>query len=187
MPEFNLHSLFDNSIGKPSFLANISLSPDKREILRGSRTTVRARIRRDVNRALQQLVGGENQSPLSPRFFTQGSYAYKTLNSPYRPPTQQADLDDGVYFPFSYVESMPPKIMSELLWRAVDSVLAVIAKEMRWRLITSNANCSRLVIAEDMHLDVPLYKRRAINRRRLVAASNERRLDGEQRVGLGRI
>ena len=34
---------------------------------------------------------------LSPRFWTQGSFAYDTLNLPYKTPPQEMDIDDGAY------------------------------------------------------------------------------------------
>ena len=36
---------------------------------------------------------------LSPRFWTQGSFTYDTLNKPYKTPPQEMDIDDGTYLP----------------------------------------------------------------------------------------
>jgi len=45
-------------------------------------------------------IAGED-AVTQPRFFTQGSWAYKTLNAPAQNP-QQADLDDGAYPRYSH-------------------------------------------------------------------------------------
>ncbi|WP_327211829.1 MULTISPECIES: cyclic GMP-AMP synthase DncV-like nucleotidyltransferase [Pseudomonas syringae group] len=54
---------------------------------------MRACLRSGVPRVLREQ-GYEGAVP-KPRFFTQGSWAYKTLNSPAHMPPQQSDVDDG--------------------------------------------------------------------------------------------
>ena len=58
--------------------------------------TVRVRLK--VMRIMQRAY--------APSFFTQGSHAYKTQNLPCYA-SQEIDLDDGVYFPMTFVENNP--------------------------------------------------------------------------------
>ncbi|TOM12750.1 hypothetical protein CGH84_21615, partial [Vibrio parahaemolyticus] len=43
---------------------------------------------------------------LTPRFWTQGSFQYDTLNRPFQP-GQEMDIDDGTYMPMPIFESEP--------------------------------------------------------------------------------
>ena len=45
---------------------------------------------------------------VEPRFFTQGSFSYKTINDPCWVPPQQMDLDDGCYLPLAFVKAAKP-------------------------------------------------------------------------------
>lgn len=160
MPSLNLHSLFDTRVeGRVAFLDNLSLPQAERKLMLNARTDIRARLKSHLPKRIQKKAREAGQGHIEvpePRFFTQGSWAYKTLNSPCRAP-QQADLDDGAYLPFSYIESQPPAQMSALLFEAVEEVLGELADDKGWGIDKSNDNCTRLVIDLDKHIDVPVY------------------------------
>ena len=155
MPAFNLHSLLDSTVYTDTFLAGLTLASDEREHMQSARTEIRDRLRTRLPALLQRALGSDQQVR-KPRFFTQGSWAYKTLNAPCKDP-QQADLDDGTYLPFSYLEATPPSVMSNVLFTCVEEVLQDLADEKGWKLIDDNPNCTRLEIASDKHIDVPAY------------------------------
>ena len=160
MPSLNLHSLFDTRVeGRVAFLDNLTLPQEERKSMLSARTDIRARLKSHLPKRIQKKAREAGQGHIEvpePRFFTQGSWAYKTLNSPCRSP-QQADLDDGAYLPFSYIESQPPVQMSALLFDSVEEVLGELADEKGWEIDKSNDNCTRLIIDLEKHIDVPVY------------------------------
>lgn len=161
MANLNLHNLLcTQSSEYPNFLKNITVGEDDRLEMLNARTAIRRRLSKELPDRLRKkaIKAGLEipQVPPKPHFFTQGSWAYKTMNAPCRAP-QQADLDDGVYLPFSYIESQPPAQMSSLLFEAAEEVLGELANEQGWKLDINNSNCTRLCIADDKHIDVPVY------------------------------
>lgn len=156
MPKFNLHSLLRSTIHEDTYLAQLTLEDEDRTEMQRARTQIRSRLRDRLPRVLQKELKSD-EKVRSPRFFTQGSWAYKTLNAPCRSP-QQADLDDGAYLPFSYLEQEPPSVVSAALFNSVEKVLRELADETEgWTLFDDNPNCTRLEIAPDKHIDVPVY------------------------------
>jgi hypothetical protein len=94
---------------------------------------------------------------LKPRFWTQGSFQYDTLNLPYNSPPQEIDIDDGVYLPIALFENKPV-IAHELLLLLVDSSLkSLVAEHSGWEF-EAKRTCARIKIPEaNMHIDVPMY------------------------------
>ncbi|MDP5213071.1 CBASS cGAMP synthase [Pseudoalteromonas tunicata] len=92
---------------------------------------------------------------LKPRFGTQGSFQYNTLNKPFRP-CQEMDIDDGTYLPMTVFEN--PKIGHKLLTLLVDTSLkSLVAENPGWEF-ESKRTCARIKIAEEnTHIDVPMY------------------------------
>lgn len=106
---------------------------------------------------LRKLTPNQKQSlaTLKPKFMSQGSFVYKTLNLPCHNPPQQIDLDDGVYLPLeTFRES--PVISKDLFFAIVDSSLKALASSKGWKFKEKNT-CARLVVSELIHIDVPLY------------------------------
>ncbi|EAA3682473.1 hypothetical protein DOA99_20715 [Salmonella enterica subsp. houtenae] len=64
---------------------------------------------------------------LQPRFWTQGSFQYNTLNRPFHP-GQEMDIDDGTYMPMTVFES-EPRIGHTLLLLLVDTSLKSLEAE----------------------------------------------------------
>ncbi|MBP4064403.1 CBASS cGAMP synthase [Acinetobacter baumannii] len=93
---------------------------------------------------------------LSPRFWTQGSFMYDTLNRPYKP-TQEMDIDDGTYLPMQFFEDKPA-IGHQLLLLLVDASLKSLAAEHYGWSFESKDTCGRIKIpAKSVHIDVPMY------------------------------
>ncbi|KAA8994453.1 MULTISPECIES: cyclic GMP-AMP synthase DncV-like nucleotidyltransferase [Pectobacteriaceae] len=91
-----------------------------------------------------------------PRFWTQGSFQYDTLNRPFHP-GQEMDIDDGTYMPMTVFES-EPSIGHTLLLLLVDTSLKSLeAENDGWRFEEKNT-CGRIKIPhEKTHIDVPMY------------------------------
>ncbi|MCL2891242.1 CBASS cGAMP synthase [Brenneria tiliae] len=91
-----------------------------------------------------------------PRFWTQGSFQYDTLNRPLHP-GQEMDIDDGTYMPMTVFES-EPSIGHTLLLLLVDTSLKSLeAENDGWRFEEKNT-CGRIKIPhEKTHIDVPMY------------------------------
>lgn len=95
---------------------------------------------------------------LTPRFWTQGSFQYDTLNNPYITPPQEMDIDDGTYLPMEVFKGQPV-IGHRLLILLVDSSLKSLEKEnVGWQFDSSKPTCARLKIpTKNTHIDVPMY------------------------------
>ncbi|MGR5278891.1 CBASS cGAMP synthase [Vibrio rotiferianus] len=92
---------------------------------------------------------------LEPKFMSQGSFVYETLNLPCHQPPQQIDLDDGVYLPLDMFRASPI-ISKDLFFDIVDSSLSHLALMKGWQFEKKNT-CARLVVDDLIHIDVPLY------------------------------
>lgn len=94
---------------------------------------------------------------LTPRFWTQGSFQYDTLNYPYATPPQEMDIDDGTYLPMAIFEDRPV-IGHQLLLLLVDSSLkSLVHENVGWQF-EAKRTCARIKIpAEHTHIDVPMY------------------------------
>jgi hypothetical protein len=175
----NTSSLFNSSVEAPTFLQNLDLTDDQLEQIASAKTSIRSCLRDKLKDELIALGCGENA--VNPRFFTQGSFAYKTLNSPAHR-SQQADIDDGVYLPLSFVtETGVPSVAAQTFFRAAERALSDLANANGWRLDTSKATCIRVEIASFAHVDIPLYAipDAEFSRLEKMALANARpRLDG---------
>lgn len=151
----NLSSLFYSGVDQPTLLDNITLSDRRCEFILEAKESIRAQLRTGLPAILKEL--GHPGSAVQPRFFTQGSWAYKTLNAPAHP-EQQADIDDGAYLPLSFMRlTSKPSVASKVFFAAAETALMPLVQERNWRLITDKPTCIRIEIAEFAHIDVPLY------------------------------
>src|SRR5687768_11716130 len=108
----NLSTLFYSGVEPQNFLANITLSDPQTAFIAEAKEAVRRQLRGGLTTALRAL--GHTGEAVQPRFFTQGSWAYKTLNAPAQTP-QQADIDDGAYLPLSSMTATKrPSIASKV-------------------------------------------------------------------------
>ncbi|EOI3537037.1 CBASS cGAMP synthase [Cronobacter sakazakii] len=91
-----------------------------------------------------------------PRFWTQGSFQYDTLNRPFHP-GQEMDIDDGTYMPMTVFES-EPSIGHTLLLLLVDTSLKSLEAENDGWVYEEKNTCGRIKIPhEKTHIDVPMY------------------------------
>jgi hypothetical protein len=94
---------------------------------------------------------------LTPRFWTQGSFQYDTLNNPYSTPPQEMDIDDGTYLPMTMFEDRPV-IGHSLLLLLVDTSLKSLVHESPGWTFEAKRTCARIKIpALNTHIDVPMY------------------------------
>ncbi|WP_067099224.1 CBASS cGAMP synthase [Marinomonas atlantica] len=150
----NLSPLFNTSTGEPHLLKNLDITKDQRDEINEARNAVRNCLRDCLPKVLQDQF--DVSSPPNPRFFTQGSWAYKTINAPAKNP-QQADIDDGCYLPLSFVANTErPSIAANIFFKASEQALKALLEIKGWRL-TSKATCIRVIIADYAHIDIPLY------------------------------
>jgi len=150
----NLSSLLYSSTETPTFLGNITLGKDAEACLTSAREDVRQCLRTRLPSVLREA--GYAEAAVTPRFFPQGSWSYKTLNKPAWQ-QQQADIDDGVYLPLSFVqEAGRPSIASAVFFKATQAALAPLVKEKNWKM-TEKPTCIRIEISANAHLDLPLY------------------------------
>jgi hypothetical protein len=152
----NLSALFHTSVAeKDAFLDNLTLSPKAKAQLEIARVEVRNCLREGMP-AVLQAQGFEGEIP-RPRFFTQGSWSYKTLNAPAIQP-QQADLDDGAYLPMTFVKlTKRPSTASRIFFAAAEEALRPLVRRNNWVMNTEKATCIRIEISTAAHIDVPLY------------------------------
>jgi hypothetical protein len=154
-----IKKLLKNNDVDDAFKNKLDISDGVEQFMLDCRQTIREKLRNDFKRIgetreeckteEQKLLRG-----LTPRFFTQGSYAYKTQNMPcYQ--SQEIDLDDGVYFPMTFVEGNPKANKIELV-SLVRASLTELAEQTGWKL-SGKAMCFRLQVESQIHVDVPIY------------------------------
>ena len=138
------------------YLSNISLNDCDKHLIQQARDAIRNCLREKYPIILEKIT---QKKPQKPRFFTQGSFKYKTLNKPEKSPPQQADIDDGCYLPMSYVVQTNdrPKTASHQVFMAAEEALEPLCKSKNWTLLTSKDTCIRIIITDHIHVDIPLY------------------------------
>ncbi|WP_212631864.1 cyclic GMP-AMP synthase DncV-like nucleotidyltransferase [Pseudomonas sp. KB-10] len=156
----NLSALFYNTLDNPSFLAELDLLPHEKEYINQAKNEIRTTLRASLKECLSKVLHDHGLSDLKiePKFYIQGSWAYKTLNRPHTTPPQQSDLDDGVYLPMSIMkEHQKPSVASALFFEATEAALAPLVKEKKvWRM-SQKPTCIRIEISDFAHIDIPLY------------------------------
>lgn len=152
----NLTALFHTTdLNEPNLLDSLELPPNVRSQLAKAKIDVRNCLREGIPMMLQS-AGFADKAP-TPRFFTQGSWAYKTLNAPAQHP-QQADVDDGCYLPLSFVkQTKRPSAATAIFFKAAEACLAVLCRQRGWTLITDKPTCVRIEVTREAHIDIPLY------------------------------
>lgn len=152
----NLSPLFFTTADEEAcFHKNLDLTPEQRKWIASARNDVRNCLRDGLPSVLRS--GDDAKDIPKPRFFTQGSWAYKTLNSPAQEP-QQADIDDGCYLPMSFVsQTKRPSTAASVFFAAAEETLKPLAKRNQWAIVTNKPTCIRIVISDYAHIDIPLY------------------------------
>lgn len=152
----NLSTLFHTSAeDKDTFLDNLDLTEQEKAQLEAARVDIRNCLREGIPAVLQSQ-GFEGEIP-KPRFFTQGSWSYKTLNAPAKEP-QQADLDDGAYLPMTFVkQTKRPSAASRIFFAAAEVALRPLVAKNGWTIDNRKDTCIRIEISKKAHIDIPLY------------------------------
>ena len=157
-----------------TFLKNIEVPSDIVEYINKAKTTVRDYLASELE-VFARSQGGD-QSKITPRFFIQGSWAYKTLNYPDQAPPQNMDVDIGAYLPVSYLENKRPSIAAKEFFAEVDLLLGRLAELNHWKVDRSKNTCTRLILNDRVHFDVPLYSIPDDDFRELTVAAHKRGL-----------
>src|SRR5688572_16604635 len=84
-----------NDFADDTYLNNLELRDKQKQRLLGARTLARQALRAAFRKETAAFFGDE--TPITPSFFTQGSWGYNTINRPTWVPPQQTDMDDGCY------------------------------------------------------------------------------------------
>ncbi|UVL81118.1 hypothetical protein LOY24_13610 [Pseudomonas putida] len=151
----NLSPLLYSSNEHTTFLKELDLVESEKQEINSARADVREELRKKLPDAMK--ARGYEGKERKPKFFIQGSWAYKTLNRPCQTPPQQSDVDDGVYLPMSIVtEENRPMMAIQDFRAAVTDVLQPLCDGKGWKL-SSKATCLRVEISTFAHIDLPLY------------------------------
>ncbi|MDH2052333.1 CBASS cGAMP synthase [Achromobacter marplatensis] len=151
----NLSALFYTEVeSEPCLFGNLNLRDDDRRDIAEAKNEVRLALRDGIPR-VYAAEGHPGKIP-QPRFFTQGSWAYKTLNAPAQRP-QQADVDDGCYLPLSFLNQTDhPSVAADVFFDMGEKALADLVYEKGWKL-SRKPTCIRVEISDLAHIDIPLY------------------------------
>lgn len=136
---------FDNEF-RSTFIKNITPNNSKKETISSAVILIKKTLSEELNKLHSR----------TPRFMTQGSAGYKTQNAPCHP-EQQIDYDIGCYFPFSEWEDEKPKTAAKEFFGEVDGILEKLSQSNNWTLDKSKNTCCRVIIENDIHIDIPLY------------------------------
>jgi cyclic GMP-AMP synthase len=145
--------LLSGAPGGVDLLTQLQVTKADEAVLRGARLKIRERLRDHFSRWTKQNLG----VTVTPRFFTQGSCAYRTLNVPAWHPPQQMDMDDGAYLPMTFVKGAKPSVAAAAFFQIADAVFEELIREQNWRELIKKPTCSRVVLNDRAHIDVPLY------------------------------
>ena len=171
----NLHGLFAGAPSLPGFREGINLPEPDEAVLQEARDDIRMELKAKfraisdaeplrkafiVEGSLRAAFGDRLKGlRITPKFHSQGSYVYKTLNDPVADhvPPQQVDLDDGVFLPTSFVNEERPIIAAKAYFKAVEEALEPLCKRKGWRLNRAKSSCVRVHVGAKIHIDLPLY------------------------------
>jgi cyclic GMP-AMP synthase len=100
----NVDKLLYGAQGAVDLLAKLELQADEQGKLQNAKRKIRDHLRAVIASETKRQFGRQ----ITPRFFTQGSEAYKLLNRRAWMPPQQIDVDDGLYLPMTFVKGNGP-------------------------------------------------------------------------------
>lgn len=163
----NAHALFNGLNKDPSYLASLEVSEAEKRKLMQARTKVRDCLKQtalsisDLDQywdfTYAQKIKRKDRGKVSVKFMMQGSFAYKTLNSPAQSPQQEIDLDDGMYIPVTFLENGNPALIAGEIFRFVDEALEALCARENWVLDPTKNNCARVKLWPGAHIDIPIY------------------------------
>jgi hypothetical protein len=149
----NVSRLLSGAPGGVDLLSRLEITKADVAVLRAARLKIRERLRARIASWTKKNLG----TTITPRFFTQGSFAYKTINVPAWQPPQHMDMDDGAYLPMTFVKGAKPSVAAAAFFQVVDATLEELIREEGWRELITKPTCARVVVSAKTHIDVPLY------------------------------
>jgi hypothetical protein len=149
----NVDKLLHGSADGADLLTQLDLTSDEEKALKSAKTKIRDQLRAVIAEATRSRLG----RTVTPRFFTQGSDKYKTLNRPAWTPPQRKDLDDGVYLPMTFMKNARPSDAVDVYFAIVDAALQDLIKREGWKRLEPKPTCARVILDNTSHVDVPLY------------------------------
>ncbi|WP_146010659.1 CBASS cGAMP synthase [Halomonas heilongjiangensis] len=153
----NLNQVFHKKAEPKCYLKQLDPSEQDERALKEAKFKVREALREGLHVATEMKFGPGKG--VRPRFFTQGSWAYKTCNAPCQP-HQEMDLDIGVYLPMENWEDeeVTPSEAAYIYFKMVEESLKPLAKREGWTF-DNKPTCVRLKLNNGIkaHIDVPLY------------------------------
>jgi hypothetical protein len=157
--KFLIKKLLKNNQSEHAYKDKLDVPNNVDSFMLDCRKTIRDKLRQDFStyreNSASSLKSDENYAKsLHPKFFTQGSHAYKTQNLPCYS-SQEIDLDDGVYFPMTFVQNNPAANKSMLV-ALVRQSLSDLSEQTGWPL-SEKKMCFRLQVDKQIHIDVPVY------------------------------
>lgn len=169
----NAHRALYSANGNASYLDELTVENEERELLRAARDDIRDTLKSgfadwpDIIEKQQLFEDSALSSiefaslrALRPKFRMQGSWSYATLNRAIHQPPQEIDLDDGVFLPTSFLTDqgqVHPAIVSDAYFTAVESILEPLCKEKGWTLGQPKPSCVRVIVSKHAHVDLALY------------------------------
>lgn len=151
----NVTQLLYRHTGDGCFHSQLAVTESDRAVLLAARAVMRDHLRKGIAAVTRATLG--SGKTVAPRFLTQGSVAYGTLNDPAQQPPQEIDLDDGTYLPMSLMRGAAPSDASDVFFQIVDALLEELAAKKGWKVDKSRPTCVRVHINSRSHIDVPLY------------------------------
>ncbi len=174
-----LHALF---AGNGSFHDAIVPTSLQERSLRAAKNKIRDHLLRGITAASTDEFGLPEK--VSPRFRTQGSWAYRACVQPAQA-GQEMDWDYGVYLPVeAWEEASTPRVAASVYFDLVERLLAEFCEQHGWHLSEKKKDhCIRVHIGHGAHIDVALYaapkdKFLDINDRRVEFADAQKALNG---------
>lgn len=167
---YNATKLFHQATPLPSLRKELVLRSDQKTKLSAARDRIRQALREGLAKASTLVASAEyydqgyieraHRRPTSdlvlrPKFRSQGSWVYDTLNRPAQT-GQEMDLDDGMYVPMSVVEGRPA-VASAAPRKMVELTLEALCLAEGWVLDKSKNICVRVIIDFESHVDINIY------------------------------
>lgn len=137
------------------FHQQILPDPDRKATMLKVKEAIRNHLYQGIRKASVTVL--QQPRMVSPKFRTQGSWAYNTQVMPAQA-SQEMDIDYGVYLPVEvWAEQGPPAAMAKAYFDLVEGLLKGLCDQKGWTLVEGKDTCARVKFAAWGHIDIPLY------------------------------
>lgn len=152
----NLTKLFHANDVADTYGNRLVPTGEQERFLTNCKNEIRDHLRPRIQKATVSILGMDRA--VTPRFRTQGSWAYKTCVQPPFSPPQEIDWDFGVYLPVTvWEDNGPPHKMAQAYFVLVEGILKELCRQKGWTLDSGKSTCIRVQVANWAHIDIPLY------------------------------